>query len=228
MSGTPFAGKLFEKSGRVLQNLIGTPLTSLARIARLLAASAALALTGCGSKQPATDTNAAAEVSATSSESAAPLNPCSLLTADEVGGITTDKVRAAEREDNTCTYKSGPGDDDGLQVQVFKGEGEKQMRAFRGAGGLLSGMGAAVKDKGGAGANAAAMMKTDSTAAPTLGDEAAWGMNTMLAVRKGADYIQVTPPLMHDPANHPGYPLIGGTEKRAIVLTAAKKALARL
>ncbi|WP_404338555.1 hypothetical protein AB2M62_06270 [Sphingomonas sp. MMS12-HWE2-04] len=72
------------------------------------------------------------------------------------------------------------------------------------------------------------MLKRDNSAAPKLGDEAMWGANDTLSVRKGDAFVEVTPPLMHDPANHSGYPLVRKEEKRAIAQAIATKVLERL
>ncbi|MBE7204470.1 MAG: hypothetical protein INR70_42675, partial [Parafilimonas terrae] len=151
----------------------------------------------------------------------------SFMTAAEATAITTDKVpEAIRQDDHSCKYKSNP--DDGMVVEVYQTGGQIQMNAQKNAAGLLQGMGAAVADKGGAGADTAELLKKDGTAAPKLGDEAMWGMNSLLAVRKGDAYVSVTPPIMHDPASHSGYPLVKEAEKRAIAQKAMETILARM
>lgn len=133
---------------------------------------------------------------------------------------------AAERRDDGCHYRSKP--DDGVDLVVHTTDAAKWMRAMKGAGEMLGGMGAAVADKGGAGADAAALLRPDARTPPKLGDAAMWGTNATLAVRRGDAYVEVTPPIMHDPASHPGYPLVRDEEKRAIATRVAEKVLARL
>lgn len=179
-----------------------------------------LALAGCGGGTTPDD------VPSTTVEAAADPDPCSLMTGKEMTAITTDRVTATRRDGVSCTYRSAP--DDGVQVTVRASGGAKAMEVVHRAAELLGGMGGAVADQGGAGADVAGMLKKDMAAAPRLGDEAVWGANDTLSVRKGDGFVEVTPPLMHDPANHSGYPLIGKAEKRKIAEAVAAKMLAKL
>ena len=154
------------------------------------------------------------------------LDPCSLMTAAEITAITTDVVTKADRNDATCNYRSDPKD--GTQVTVYATGGAKQMETVRASARLLGGMGASVADKGGAGADVNTLLKPDKTKAPALGDEAMWELNDTLAVRKGDAFVEVSPPIMHDPATHTGYPLVKKEEKRAIAEAIATKALEKL
>ncbi|MFS0736138.1 hypothetical protein ABC347_03725 [Sphingomonas sp. 1P06PA] len=188
---------------------------------------AVLTLGGCGSKDAG---SAAAEGDGASADAGvaatASADPCSYLTAAEVTAITTDKVVETIREDDTCRYKSNP--DDGMRVMIVTTDGLKQMDAVRGAAKLLGGIGQSVSGMGGAGADAAELLKEDQNAAPKLGDEAAWGVASMLSVRKGQAFVQITPPFIHDPADHPGYPIVKDAEKRQIAIKTAEKILAKL
>lgn len=180
-----------------------------------------LALSGCGGGKAEVGDG---ETAAASTEG---IDPCSLLTGEEVTAITTDKVIDLERQDGkTCIYRSNP--DDGPQVTILETGGAKQMEVVHKTAKVLGGMGAAVADKGGAGGDVANMLKEDKSAPPPLGDEAVWGMNSTLSVRKGDAFVEVTPPLMHDPANHAGYPLVSKEDKRAIAQAIATKVLAKL
>ncbi|MDG2533848.1 hypothetical protein P6144_09345 [Sphingomonas sp. HITSZ_GF] len=183
-------------------------------------AAAGLALAGCGG---GTTGSATAEAGASGGGT---FDPCSVLSAAEISEITTDAVTRTNHDDATCYYDSDP--DDGVRLTVMKTGGRKQMEVVHRTAGVLSGMGNSVADKGGAGADAANLLQKDKTAAPQLGDEAAWGLNTVLSVRKGDMFVEVTPPMMHDPKTHPGYPLVKTDEKRAIAQKIAEKALAKL
>lgn len=152
------------------------------------------------------------------------IDPCSYISAQEVSAITTDKVSRAAASEATCTYHAEP--DDGVQVTIHAGDGVKRMEVARKTLQLLGGMGKAVAGKGGAGADTEALLRKDRHAAPALGDEAVWGPNAMLAVRKGDFFVEVTPPIMHDPANHSGYPLVSAEERRKIAQAVAEKVLA--
>lgn len=154
------------------------------------------------------------------------IDPCSVLSAAEVSAITTDAVTGTRSDDATCYYNSDPSD--GVRITVMRTGGARQMAVVHRTAGVLAGMGTAVADKGGAGADAANLLQKDKTAPPKLGDEAAWGINAVLSVRKGDMFVEVTPPLMHDPKTHPGYPLVKTDEKREIARRIAEKVLAKL
>lgn len=182
--------------------------------------AAGLALTACGGGKTGGET---AEASASAGGA---FDPCSVLSAAEVSEITTDAVTGTSRDGATCYYNSEP--DDGVRITVMKSGGAKQMAVVHRTAGVLSGMGNSVAGKGGAGADAANLLQKDKTAPPKLGDEAAWGLNTVLSVRKGDMFVEVTPPMMHDPKTHTGYPLVKTDEKRAIAQKIAEKVLAKL
>lgn len=188
-----------------------------------------LSLTACGGGQGAD--NRAAAGAATSGDAVAStgktVDACSLISAEEMQAITTDKVSQIQPTDpGSCNYKSGQ--DDGLQLKAFASGGAKQMEIVHKTGELLGGMGQAVADKGGAGKDVNAKLQQDKSAAPAIGDEAVWETNDTLAVRKGDMFVEVSPPIMHDPANHSGYPLIPTQEKRAIAEKVATKLLEKL
>lgn len=188
----------------------------------------ALMLAGCGGgggSNEAAAGGAGAEAGGTAAETAE-IDPCSLISAQEMSAITTDTVKRTSRDGQVCTYHSDP--DDGVQLTVMASGGGKQMQVVHRTAQVLGGMGASVADKGGAGADVAVLTKKDKTAVPKLGDEAAWGMNTTLSVRKGDAFVEVVPPLMHDPASHSGYPLVGKDERRAIAQKVAERVLAKL
>lgn len=187
----------------------------------------ALMLAGCGGGG-GNDAAAGgtAEQGGTAAPEAAGIDPCSLISAQEMSAITTDTVKRTSRDGQVCTYHSDP--DDGVQLTVMASGGAKQMQVVHRTAEVLGGMGASVADKGGAGADVAVLTKKDKTAVPKLGDEAAWGMNTTLSVRKGDAFVEVVPPLMHDPASHSGYPLVKQDEKRAIAQKVVERVLAKL
>ena len=179
-------------------------------------AIALLVLSGCGGGKA---DNAPASVAA------ADIDPCSLITAAEVAAITTDAVGETRRQQQTCKYVDASGE--GVEVTI-KPNGKDEMATMHRVAGVLGGMGAGVADKGGAGADTAALLKQDKAAPPKLGDEAMWGPNTTLAIRKGDTYVEVSPPLIHDMATHKGMPIIDKAEKQKIAVTVAEKVLAKL
>jgi hypothetical protein len=198
---------------------------------RLGAAALALALAGCGGSR---SENASAGTESgggeeTASDAPKPnIDPCGLISTQEVAEITGDAVDQAVRKEDSCSYRGPNRGDDGVEILFYLNDGERQMRAWHNANGLLDGMSGEVAGMGGAGADAAAMMKKDKAAAPKIGDEAAWGMNTAIGVRKGPHFFQVTPPVMHEMGKRPGLPLLSTEEKRSVATRVAEKVASRL
>lgn len=186
-----------------------------------LMTTAALVLASCGSSD-----RTGAEGSDTAAVAEDAIDPCSLITAQEMTAITSDAVTRADRGGATCHYRSNP--DMAVQVTVQASGGAEHMETVRNAAKLLGGMGASVAGQGNAGEDVADILSEDKSAAPPLGDEAIWGMNDTLSVRKGDAFVEVTPPLMHDRANHPGYPIVSKEEKRRIAARVVAKVFAKM
>ncbi len=174
---------------------------------------------GCGSSNSAAGSGATAAAGDNG-------DPCSFLTKAEMTEITSDVVTFTDSNDATCNYHSDPKD--GVQVTVYRTGGAEQMNTRRASAKLLGGMGAAVADKGGAGQDVGGMLKEDKSTPPAIGDEAMWQLNDTLAVRKGDAFVEVSPPIMHDPATHTGYPLVTKDEKRKIAEAVAAKILPKI
>ncbi len=181
------------------------------------AVAVGLTLAGCSGDKPAGGTSATVAGAVT--------DPCSLISESEVAAITTDAVGGTTRREQTCTYLSKPSD--GAQVTV-KANGKEEMATMRRVASLLGGIGASVADKGGAGADTAALLKEDNNAPPKLGDEAMWGPSSTLSVRKGDTFVEIAPPIIHDMATHKGMPIIDTAEKKRIAIAIAEKVLAKL
>jgi hypothetical protein len=177
---------------------------------------------GCGKESDSKDGEAQ---TARATATAERVDPCSFITPGEVTAITTDAVIRATASGNDCTYHADP--DDGVQVTVHVHDGVKQMQIVRRSAAVAAGMGRAVAGKGRTGADVGVLLSEDKTALPELGDEAMWGLNTTLSVRKGDFFVSVTPPIMHDPMNHGRYPLVSQADRRAIAQQVAEKILSR-
>jgi hypothetical protein len=187
-----------------------------------------VALASCsdhGPEKKGADTANVSKVFASATTAVRNVDPCAYISVQEVSAITTDKVTSATASGASCTYHAAP--DDGVEVTIHIGDGVKRMQVTRASLGLLDKMGKAVGDKGGAGADTEALLQKDTHQTPGLGDEAVWGVNTTLSVRKGDVFVEVTPPIMHDPATHAGYPLVRREEKRKIAEQIAEKILAK-
>jgi hypothetical protein len=192
---------------------------------RTIMMASTLALVGCGASEPtneATPSRALQEKAG----SGVDLDPCSLLTADDIKSITTDEMTRINRAAGNCHYQGAANVS--LLVTAYATGGQERMETGRRAAKVLDSMGSAAADKGGAGANVKNMLQPANEKPPALGDEAVWGMNDTLLVRKGDAFIEVTPPMMHDPSTHTGIPLISSEEKRAIAVAVVTKALSKL
>lgn len=179
-------------------------------------------LAGCGGGSPeGGGEKAVAEAQARKVK----LDPCSFITAEEVAGITTDKVTRAAASGDFCKYHAEP--DDGLEVTVSDGDAVKRMEVVRRSLALLKGIGKEVSSQGAVGGDVGGMLQGAPGDTPAVGDDAVWGLNGTLSARKGDFFAEVTPPIMHDPATHPGYPLVSKEEKRTIALQVMTRILAK-
>ena len=182
--------------------------------------AAMLAACGSGDK-PADDKSA----TATPAAAAAAIDPCSLLTVAEVTEIVGDKILSAKADGGRCAFATD--DMDSVAIEIDQADAKGRMEIDRKVGGTLAGIGGAVADQGGPGADVNAMLQEGGDT-PKLGDEALWGPNTQLSIRKGNSYIAISPPIMHSRISYSGNPLISTDDKRKMAVALAEKALARL
>ena len=157
-------------------------------------------------------------------KAAVAVNPCSFLTAQDVAAITGDAVLRTSASGASCTYHAHP--DDGVEVTIHAGDGEKRMLDMQRTVKFLGGMGKKVSESGKTGEDVERLLREDADK-PNLGDEAVWAPASILAVRKGSFYVEVKPPIMHHPATHGGYPLISRDDRRKIAMQVAQAILAR-
>jgi hypothetical protein len=100
------------------------------------------------------------------------------------------------------------------------------MEIARSAVGALGKMGADMKDAGGAEADVGQAI-SETGAAPGIGDEAFFGPNQQLHVRKSDVYFAVTPPAMRSRMSG-GSPLLSAEAKREMASAIAKRVLTKL
>ncbi len=198
-------------------------------------ASALVAMTltvaGCGSQQAAQpNTNEASASRNTAPVTAAvSFDPCTVLGAEEVTAVIGDKITQTAKNDHSCEYHAGPNDTDGTQIMIYKTGGKEQMQDIRKADQLLSGIGGAVSKQGDVGKDVQASITPPAEGgAPTLGDEAVWEPNAVLAVRKGDLFVQVTPPIVRFGANGSFPKMHSDAEKRLISQKLAVATLTKL
>lgn len=200
-----------------------TGLTMGAALAAAALAAAALALAGCGQKAAPTTDGKAASAPAAAAAAGGPFDPCSVLTSDAVAAITTDKVSKTNAIGPDCHYQTA-FDEDGTVITVHLKNGAGEMQDLRDAYKMLGGIGSAAAKQGDVGKDVQASITPPAEGgAPALGDDALWGPNDVLAVRKGDLFVQVTPPVVHAPAR-----MIPSAEKRVIARKLVEAVLAKL
>jgi hypothetical protein len=182
-----------------------------------------LALASCGG---ASENKAAPEADGAQPASAKAEDPCRLVTPDEVGAIIGDKIVKAEPTEGSCTYETADAQASSVLIEISTSDAKGQMDIARRTAGFLKGMGGAVADKGGAGADVNQML-SDSGDAPKVGDEAFFGPNQQLSVLKGATYLAISPPIMRSRMAG-GNPLLSSDKKKEMAVAIAEKAVARL
>ena len=184
---------------------------------------AVLALAACGSGG---DGGNAAEQASAAVATGKPIDPCSLVTAEEVGAIVGDTIIAAKPAQGRCSYETADAAASTVTVEVDRKDARNHMQVERDTARVLGKMGGAVAGEGAAGADVNAML-SDSGDAPGIGDEALFDVNARLSVRKGDIYLAVEPPMMRSRMSG-GSPLLSSEDKRRMALAIAEKALTRL
>lgn len=200
----------------------------MAELSLKVAGFLALTLSACHSAGPSGDNSGAAGANiAQATASIKRTDPCSLVTADEVGQIIGDKIVGTKAASGSCEYDTQDAAASSVTLELNQSDAAGEMHTAKQAAGVLKGMGAEAANGGGAaGADVNAML-SQSGATPKLGDESFFGPNQELSVRKGASYIAVQPPLMRSRMAG-GNPLLSDDDKKKMAITIAQKALARL
>jgi hypothetical protein len=191
-----------------------------------LAALAALALASCGSAGKSNSAGPANEESAAAASSEA-VDPCGLVTAKEIEAVVGDNIVETTPEEGSCTYATEAGQAASVTIESDLADGKGAMEIARKVAGTLGELGAAAANEGGGAGQDVNAMLSETGGAPNLGDEAFFGANSQLSVRKGNSYIAVQPPIMRSPMGQ-GNPMLGSADRKKIALAIAEKALARL
>ena len=182
----------------------------------------ALALAGCGSQSGDDNATATAE----GPRAAASTDPCSLVTNEEVGAIIGEPITGTEKGDGSCTWQTADAQASTVTIEINQIDAAGEMATAKQAAGILKDMGGAVADQGGAGTDVNAAL-SDSGDTPKIGDEAFFGPNQQLSVRKGNSYIAISPPMMRSRMSA-GNPMLSGEDKKKMAVAIAEKAVARL
>jgi hypothetical protein len=192
----------------------------------LLSAVMALALAGCGSKPDGGTEASGTHSEATPAAAAAGTDPCSLVTTAEMGEILGEEIVAAKPGEGSCTYETQDAQASSVTIELDQKDAAGQMDIAKRTAGVLKGMGEEASKQGAAGQDVNAML-SDSGDTPSVGDEAFFGPNTQLSVRKGNSYIAIQPPIMRSRMSG-GNPLLSGDDKKRMAMEIAQKAVSRL
>ena len=187
-------------------------------------AALAMAMAACGGG-PEVE-NGAESASNADTAAVAQIDPCSLVTADEVGAIVGDKIVATSPAEGRCTYETADAQASAVTIEVDQEDAKNHMQVERDTAKVLGRMGGAAAGEGPAGQDVNAMLN-DSSDPPGIGDEALFDINSRLSVRKGSVYVAVEPPMMRSRMAG-GSPLLSAADKRKMALAIAEKALSRL
>jgi hypothetical protein len=159
--------------------------------------------------------------------SAQSTDPCSLVSAEEVAQIVGEKIVAAKPAEGSCTYETEDAQASSVTIELNQTDAASQMDIARRTAGVLKDMGAEAAEQGGAAGQDVNAMLSESGDSPKIGDEAFFGANHELSVRKGNSYIAVSPPMMRSRLAG-GNPLLSGEDKKKMATAIAEKAVARL
>ncbi|HVF37541.1 MAG TPA: hypothetical protein VNA29_06320 [Sphingomicrobium sp.] len=183
----------------------------------------AIGVTACGSK-PESEGNGA---TAAGTNVAAAADPCTLVTAEEVGAILGDTIVATSPTDGGCTYETADAQASSVTIELDQADAKGAMDVARSAAGVLGEMGAEAAREGGAAGEEVNGMLSDSGDTARLGDEAFFGPNQQLSIRKGNSYIAIQPPMMKS-RMAAGNPMLSAGDKKKLAIAIAEKAVARL
>ncbi|MGI8930856.1 MAG: hypothetical protein ACR2FK_00535 [Sphingomicrobium sp.] len=186
----------------------------------------ALGTAACGSNPDAGGNGTGAD------ETAAPAglaqtDPCGLITAEEVGEIIGDKIVATKPSDGACSYETADAQASSVTIELNQTDAKGAMNTVRSAAGVLGNLGAEAASQGGAAGEDVNAMLSESGDAPNVGDEALFGPNQQLSVRKGTSYIAIQPPMMRS-RMAAGNPLLSADDRKKLAIAIAGKAVGRL
>ena len=187
----------------------------------------ALAAAACGGGGTNDAAPAGADAAASGAQTAeATVDPCSLVSKEDVAAVTGEAVLQTKADGQTCRYET---DDDAsaLQVDVKATGGREEMEVMRKVSGTISDIGEDLKGEGGAKGDTGEIL-AERGAAPKIGDEAFFGANSQLHVLKGDAYFAVLPPIMKSRISTAGNPLLSSEQKREIATGVAQKIAAKL
>lgn len=188
---------------------------------------AAIALAGCGSGGGDSGSSVAAGDTATARAERTKVDPCSLVTANEVAEAIGEEVVASKAGEGSCTYETADAQASSVTIELNQADAAGEMDAARRASGVLKDLGAKPGTEGGAAGQDLNAMLSESGGIPKIGDEAFFDSNSQLNVRKGFTYLKVAPPIMRSRMSG-GNPMLSAEERQEMARKIADRALSRI
>lgn len=186
----------------------------------------AIVAAGCGSNE-SNEAGASEELQQSQAAGAEQTDPCSLVTADEIGQIIGDKIVTSKPAEGSCTYETEDAQASSVTIELNQTDAAGQMDLAKRTAGVLAGMGKEGAEGGSEAGQDVNAMLSESGGAPKIGDEAFFGPNQQLSVRKGNSYIAIQPPMMRSRMAG-GNPLLSSDDKKKMAVAIAEKAVTRL
>lgn len=187
----------------------------------------ALGTVACGSDPDAGGNGAEADETTAPAGLAQTRDACGLITAEEVGEIIGDKIVATKPSDGACSYETADAQASSVAIEIDQTDAKGAMNLARSAAGALGTLGAEAASQGGAAGEELNAVLSESGDAANVGDEAFFGPNEQLSVRKGTSYIAIQPPMMRS-RMAAGNPQLSAGDRRNLAIAIAGKAVGRL
>lgn len=186
----------------------------------------ALAAAACSGNTTNEASSVNEEVATSHGTPAAAVDPCSLISKEDITAVVGEAVLQTKADGQTCRYET---DDEAssVQVDVKPTGGREEMDVVRSAMGSLGKIGKDMKDEGGAKGDTGEML-AETAAAPKIGDQAFYGANSQLHVLKGDAYFAVLPPTMRSRISSTGNPMLSSEKRRVMAAAIAQKIAAKL
>jgi hypothetical protein len=188
---------------------------------------AAIALTGCGPGGEDQANPPAVSETAAPATQAGTIDPCSLLTAEEIGQVIGEKVVTTKPSEGICTYQTADAQASSVTIEVNQSDATGQMEFAKRTAGALEDIGAEAAAGGGAAGRDVGERLSRPGDLPRLGDQAFFGANTQLNVLKGNTYLAISPPIMRS-RMAAGNPMLSASDRKKIAVAIAQVALARV
>ena len=191
---------------------------------KIVALVLAVSVGACGSGgDEGANSAAAGNAAQTAASNAGPIDPCSLLTLEEVSKAIGEEVIAKRPGEGSCTYETADPESSSVRIELAESDAAGRMNsARRTEGALEDASGVSLEDGAVAGEE---MNVLGADGFDRFADEAFFDVETNLNVRKGYRYLKVAPPVRRLKS---GDPTLSKEERQRIAMEIAQTALQRM